>query len=217
MTKPNRTRSVWMSLTILAIIVLGVSNLLARPATRIDPLYVDAVTAIDETMQMVVSNDSYFQANSLCASCHMEIYADWSESMHAKAWRDPVFQAMYTDYQRYLMGDEYYIENDEVLELETEEDLHGRELRRRRWEIAHSASEDIANLEVPVFRIEDIEGEISVQTHGDGLMADGIYNGKININCMRCHAPGADFMMDESLFLENNIDGVFCDYCHTIV
>jgi hypothetical protein len=206
-----------MSLTILAIIVLGVSNLLARPATRIDPLYVDAVTAIDETMQMVVSNDSYFQANSLCASCHMEIYADWSESMHAQAWRDPVFQAMYTDYQRYLMGDEYYIENDEVLGLETEEDLHGRELRRRRWEIAHSASEDIANLEVPVFRIEDIEGEISVQTHGDGLMADGIYNGKININCMRCHAPGADFMMDESLFLENNIDGVFCDYCHTIV
>ena len=216
MTKPNRKRTVWMSLIILIILVLGVSNLMARPATRIDPLFVDAEKWMDETQRMVVSNESFYQPNSICKSCHMEFFADWSESYHAEAWRDNIFQAMYTEYQRYLMNDEYYIEDDEIVQLEFE-GLNGRELRRARWELSHSREAELANLEVPVFRIEDNEAQISTMVHGDGLMADGIYNGKINVNCMRCHAPGADFMLDENLFLENNIDGIFCDYCHTIV
>ncbi len=214
MTQSTRTRTVWMSSIILAVLVLGVSNLLARPATRVNPLTIDAAEAIDERMIMVVSNESPFQPNSLCASCHMELYGQWSSSMHYQAWREPVFQAFYGEYQRYLNSEEYYVEEEEIEEIEG---LTGRELRRHRWREAHRPPEESEEFEVPIFRIEDIEGEISVQIHGDGLMADGIYDGKVHINCMRCHAPGADFTLDKDLYLENNIDGIFCDYCHTIV
>jgi len=215
MTQPIRMRTVWMSVVILTVLVLGVSQLLARPATRIIPQNVDAVNAIDERMIMVVSNESPFQPNSLCASCHREFYGQWTSSMHYQAWREPIFQAVYTDYQRYLNNDEMLIMEEEVA-LE-EMGLSGRELRRYRWREAHNSEENAEELEVPVFRIEDIEGEISVQIHGDGLMADGIREGKVFVNCMRCHAPGADFTLDENLYLENNIDGIFCDYCHVIV
>jgi len=214
MTQPFRTRTIWMSAVILVVLILGISNLMARPATRINPLNVDAVNAIDERMIMVISNESPFQPNSLCSSCHMELFGDWADSMHHQAWREPVFQAQYTEYQRYLRNSEYYL-SEEVLE-ETE-GMTGRELRRHRWRQARVSEEDVATIETPIFRIEDIEGEISVQVHGDGLMAEGIIDGKSMVNCMKCHAPGADFTMDESLYLENNIDGVFCDYCHTIV
>jgi len=213
MTLPTRTRTAWMSLLILAALVLGVSNLLARPATRIDPLRVDPVSAIDERMIMVVSNESPFQPNSLCASCHMELFDQWTSSIHYQAWREPVFQALYTDYQLYLNSEEYY---EEPTEVEDIEGLNEREIRRLRWREAHRPA-TAGEVQVPIFRIQDIEGQISVQTHGDGLMADGIYDGKVHVNCMRCHAPGADFTKDKNLFLENNIDGIFCDYCHTIV
>jgi hypothetical protein len=214
MTQPFRTRTIWMSVVILAVLVLGISNLMARPATRINPLDVDPLTAIDERMIMVVSNESPFQPNSLCASCHMELYGDWSQSMHYQAWREPIFQAQYTEYQRYLRSSEVYIPE---AEEEVLEGMSGRELRRYRWREAHQSEETVANLEVPIFRVPDTRGQISVQVHGDGLMKEGIIDGKVKVNCMRCHAPGADFTKDADLFLENNIDGVFCDYCHTIV
>ncbi len=206
-------RTIWMSVAILLVLILGVSTLLARPATRRDPQTIDPRAAMDERQIMVVTNDSPFQPNSLCASCHMEFFDQWSRTMHHQAWREPVFQAFYSDYQESLQSEEYYREPEEI---EFEEDLTGRELRRYRWRDAENPEkgEDIENT---VFRIEDIEGEISVQVHGDGLMADGIRDGKVYINCMRCHAPGADFTLDADLYLENNIDGVFCDYCHTIV
>ncbi len=212
MTQPTRIKTVWMSLVILLLLVLGVSTLMARPATRISPLYVDAVAAIDERMIMVLSNESHFQPNSLCSSCHMEFFGQWSRSMHAQAWREPIFQAQYGEYQRYLNNEDYYFEEEEIEEIEG---LTGRELRRYRWREARVVEPE--DIQIPVFTVEDREQEISVQIHGDGLMADGIYDGKIHVNCMRCHAPGADFMRDEDLFLENNIDGIFCDYCHTIV
>lgn len=204
-----------MSLGIVTLLIIGVSQLLARPATRIDPLNVDAEEAIDERMVMVISNESPFQPNSLCASCHMEIHGQWVQSMHFQAWRDPIFQALYSDYQGYLSSDETVITEEEIISYEG---LSGRDLRRAMWADAHAEDAETGEeVEVPIFRVEDIEGEISVQVHGDGLMADGIYNDKVHVNCMRCHAPGADFTKDANLYLENNIDGVFCDYCHTIV
>lgn len=214
MTHRNRTRTVWMSLVILTVLILGVSNLLARPATRIDPHMVDAVSAIDERMIMVVSNESPFQPNSLCASCHMELYEQWATSIHFQAWREPVFQALYSEYVFYLNSRERIEETQETTE---EEGLTGRELRRMRWRAAREVTETGGDVSVPIFRVEDIEGQISVQVHGNGLMEEGIYDGKVHVNCMRCHAPGADFTRDKDLFLENNIDGIFCDYCHTIV
>lgn len=54
-------------------------------------------------------------------------------------------------------------------------------------------------------------------THGEGLMATGIVDGKVMMNCLRCHAPGADITVDHDMKLENSTSGVFCDYCHTIV
>lgn len=214
MIKPTRNRTIWMSIGILALLILGVSQLLARPATRIDPLTVEADNAIDERMIMVVSNESPFQPNSLCASCHMEIHGQWVRSVHYQAWREPIFQAMYNNYQQYMNSDEMYVPEEQIVE---EEDLSGRELRRQRWNVAHTPEEEREDYEVPIFNIPDQEGEISTQVHGDGLMEEGIYDGKIHVNCMKCHAPGADFTKDADLYLENNIDGVFCDYCHTVV
>jgi|GEM_PF-4436390 len=54
-------------------------------------------------------------------------------------------------------------------------------------------------------------------THGEGLMATGIVDGKVMMNCLRCHAPGADITYDSDMKLENSTSGVFCDYCHTVV
>jgi len=206
-----------MSIAILMVLVIGASALMARPATRRDPLTIDAVAAIDERQIMVVTNDSPFQPNSLCKSCHMELFEQWSTSMHAQAWRDPVFQAFYNDYYKYLNTEVEAIPEPEVVAEEEGEGQSGRELRRQRWEENRTPEEQQEDYEVPIFRSEPIEGEISTQLHGDGLMAEGVIEGKVYMNCMRCHAPGADFTQDANLYLENNIDGVFCDYCHTIV
>lgn len=212
MTQSNATRTIWMSVTIMVLLVLGVSQLLARPATRIDPLDVDAYEAMDEEFDFRVVPDSPFAPTSICGACHFEFHEDWRRGMHARAWSDPIFQAIYLDYQQYMMSDEeVWLE-----EQELDPDLTGRELRRERWRIDQS-EETEEDLEMPVFRIEDNENEISIRTHGDGLMAEGIYDGKVHVNCLRCHAPGADFIKDENLYIENSMDGIFCDYCHTIV
>jgi len=217
MIQPTRTRTIWMSIAILLVLAIGASALMARPATRRDPQTIDPVLSIDERQIMVVTNDSPFQPNSLCKSCHMELYEQWSDSMHALAWREPVFQAFYNDYYQYL-NTEVVMPEPEVVEEEDEySDLTGRELRRQRWAEDRAPEEEQEGYEVPIFRSEPIEGEISTQLHGDGLMAEGVMDGKVYMNCMKCHAPGADFTLDADLYLENNIDGVFCDYCHTIV
>ncbi len=212
MTQPTATRTIWMSLTILVILVLGISQLLARPATRVDPIEVDAGEVLDETFRFRASNESPFAPTAICGACHVEFHYQWTTGMHYRAWRDPIFQEIYTEYQQYMMSDEEYLLPEEVLDP----DLSGRELRRERWRRGHRSAESEES-EISVFRIEDNEGEISIRSHGDGLMREGIYDGKIHVNCLRCHAPGADFTEDENLFLENNIDGIFCDYCHTIV
>jgi len=204
-------RTIWMSLAILVLLVCGVTQLLARPATRVDPLEVDPRSAIDERMKIDVNNDSPFNPNTLCASCHMQFFDQWSKSMHSQAWREPVFQAIYGNYQRYMASDETYFTPEDV-QLQT---MHGREYRREAWRLNND--EEGTTSEIPIWNIPENENQIGPQTHGDGLMAEGIYDGKIHMNCLRCHAPGADFTRDSDLYLENNIDGVFCDYCHTII
>ena len=212
MNQTIRNRTIWISIAILAVLVCGVSQLLARPATRIDPITVDPRTAIDERMKIDANNQSPFVPNTLCASCHMELFSQWTKSMHYQAWREPIFQAAYARYQQYMAGPEMYYTPEEKAILA----LEGREARRARWEAARRARAQQEG-QMPLFNIPETKGQIGPQLHGDGLMKEGIYDGKVHINCMRCHAPGADFTRDKDLFLENNIDGVFCDYCHTII
>ncbi|GAB4256023.1 MAG: multiheme c-type cytochrome [Deferrisomatales bacterium] len=45
-----------------------------------------------------------FNAAQRCGECHIDIYALWSNSMHAKAWEDPAFFATYIDER--IQGDE---------------------------------------------------------------------------------------------------------------
>lgn len=212
MTQRTHTRTIWMSLGILVLLLCGVTQLLARPATRVDPINVSAQTAIDERMKMDVNNESPFAPNTLCASCHMEFFSQWSKSRHSQAYREPVFQGIYTRYQLYMASDEMYYSEREV-EMQS---LEGRELRRARWQMRHGAEAEGRTI-MPTYNLEPTAGQIGPQTAGDGLMKEGVYDGKIHINCLRCHAPGADFTLDRDLKLENNIDGIFCDYCHTII
>lgn len=38
---------------------------------------------------------SDFESPDVCKECHTEIYEQWNGSMHANAWKDPVFQALW--------------------------------------------------------------------------------------------------------------------------
>jgi hypothetical protein len=211
MSQSHRTRTIWMSLAILVLLVCGVTKLLARPATRVDPIEVDPRVSLDERMKIDANNDSVFSPNTLCASCHMDLFDQWTKSMHYQSWREPVFQAIYANYQRYMASDEQYLTPEDI-DLQS---LQGRELRRERFRRNHES--DASSTDIPIFNIPKSDTQIGPMTHGDGLMKEGIYDGKIHMNCMRCHAPGADFLKDKDLYLENDIDGVFCDYCHTVI
>ncbi|MFH1676834.1 MAG: multiheme c-type cytochrome [bacterium] len=211
MTQKTRTKTIRMSIFVLVILILGVSQLLARPSTRIDPIEGNAQEAGDERMILSLSNESPFQPTSLCAMCHLQFFTEWTKSMHYEAWRDPIFQAMYTNYERYQL-DKKDMYKPPAAPVSTDEST-GRPERWRNREEENPGK----NLTVPVFRIPKKENEISIQIHGDGLVKEGIYGGKVHMNCLKCHAPGADFTKDKDLYLENNIDGIFCDYCHTIV
>ena len=240
MIQPTRMRTIWMSLAILVLLVCGVSQLLARPATRVDPIDVQA-EKMDSRMKIDLNNDSLFNPNTLCASCHLDFFSEWTQSMHYQAWRDPIFQGIYSDYRTYMANSEMYYTEEEQRIM----NLKGREKRREMWCYKHQvqknpktppapptheipASEPAKKQGIPwkglptttpIFNTTSNPGQIGPQIHGDGLMpgGDGIRNGKIHMNCLKCHAPGADFLKDEKLLLENNIDGVFCDYCHTII
>jgi hypothetical protein len=223
MIQPTRMRTIWMSLAILVLLVCGVSQLLARPATRVDPLDVKA-EKMDARMKIDINNDSPYNPNSLCASCHLDFFSEWTLSMHYQSWREPIFQAVYGDYRKYMASSETYYTDQDVKIM----DLKGRERRRALWLQKHNVpvdpsepdKKDDGKKEVettPIFSTSENQGKIGPQVHGDGLMREGIYDGKVHVNCLRCHAPGADFTKDDELTLENNIDGVFCDYCHTII
>jgi len=39
-------------------------------------------------------------ANEKCQHCHNDLYDTWNKSMHAKSWKDPIFQSKYQDFLR---------------------------------------------------------------------------------------------------------------------
>lgn len=56
-------------------------------------------------------------ADNKCQNCHNDLYDTWKTSMHAKSWKDPIFQSKYQDFLRLqaskiasihpISGDEY--------------------------------------------------------------------------------------------------------------
>jgi hypothetical protein len=39
-------------------------------------------------------------ADNKCQHCHNDLYDTWKTSMHAKSWKDPIFQSKYQDFLR---------------------------------------------------------------------------------------------------------------------
>ena len=39
-------------------------------------------------------------ADKKCQHCHNDLYDTWDKSMHAKSWKDPIFQAKFQDFLR---------------------------------------------------------------------------------------------------------------------
>lgn len=223
------------------ICLLSASVLYARPANRITSTDVNPRDVVTGKMIMVVSNASPFQPNSLCQQCHVRQADEWSSSYHYLAWRDPVFQAFYAEYLDYLspegrpdtlpaslsqgrgqqrpqsrrpapMDETEMTVVDQGVELsETQRNaaFQGRTPARR-------PDADMDELRRRRAVVTDLE-PIAEITHGTGLMAEGVFDGKVHMNCLKCHAPGADITLDVDMRLENNTSGVFCDYCHTIV
>ena len=86
MNKNNRIKFV----TLLTIIVLFVSySFINNKSSRLSP-YSENPYLVEQ-----------FQAAENCQSCHPQHYLEWSSSMHAYAFKDPVFFAMNTNEQNY--------------------------------------------------------------------------------------------------------------------
>ena len=45
-------------------------------------------------------NTLFVSANNKCQHCHNDLYDTWKTSMHAKSWKDPIFQSKYQDFLR---------------------------------------------------------------------------------------------------------------------
>ena len=241
-TRPYKT-SVLLA---VFIVLCSATVLYARPANRINSIDVNPRDVVTPKMPMVVSNPSPFQPTSLCNQCHVRQADEWSESYHYLAWRDPVFQAFYSQYLDYLsvpgrpgvLPASIYTAG-----------RQGQPARDRQGNLVDGTSMTVVEQAAPTVEkspnaayqgrtpsrsIEDavenldeeLDTRLSVVTplepigeirHGDGLLAEGVVNGKVQMNCLRCHAPGADITLDVEMRLENNTGGVFCDYCHTVV
>jgi hypothetical protein len=57
----------------------------------------DGVEVIAETGYEHTLFDS---ADNKCQHCHNDLYDTWKTSMHAKSWKDPIFQSKYQDFLR---------------------------------------------------------------------------------------------------------------------
>jgi len=45
-------------------------------------------------------NTLFDSADNKCQHCHNDLYDTWKTSMHAKSWKDPIFQSKYQDFLR---------------------------------------------------------------------------------------------------------------------
>ncbi|MFH1514409.1 MAG: multiheme c-type cytochrome [bacterium] len=237
-TRTVRSFIVFIYLFLIFLALAGISSLLARPATRVDPTTIadDFRDIIDpDHLLLVISNESPFGPTSSCKQCHRTHYDEWTNSMHYQAWRDPIFQKFYKEYLAYLEGpetiseDTYEIvmgqeepkswtksERKERLNYAEKEKLEKNDVLRHgntRTYLEYKTKKDPQKNEL----IRLTGNELGVVIHGRGLLDEGLIKGKVNINCLRCHAPGADLTMDKDMLLENNAEGVFCDYCHLII
>jgi hypothetical protein len=229
---------VFIYLSLIFVALAGISNLMARPATRVDPTKVadDIRTLLEpDHLLLVISNESPFKPNSWCRQCHVAHDDEWTNSMHFNSWRDPIFQKFYRGYLSYL-------ESPEVISENTYEVVMGKEVpknwdkseRKDRLNYKDAMKEEkrdvlrhgntrtymeyISQKDPLKNEYVRLTGEeLGVVIHGEGLLPEGLTDGKVQINCLRCHAPGADITMDRDMLLENNSDGVFCDYCHLII
>ncbi|MEO7994429.1 MAG: hypothetical protein ABI743_08515, partial [bacterium] len=118
--------------------------------------------------------------------------------------------------------DEYIMEDTEMTRVAPELNIggpkkNGAYLGRTPERSVEESTEDYnARLEEVRSVVTPLE-PITVISHSDGLMAEGLVDGKVMLNCLRCHAPGGDITLDADMELENNTEGVFCDYCHTVI
>ncbi len=86
--KPKLKR--WLRLSLLLIFVVFMTWRFIRPMNIFkveDRFALPIKVEIPEGIDSVSAKE--------CGGCHKEIYAEWSESMHAKAWTDPYFQVDY--------------------------------------------------------------------------------------------------------------------------
>jgi len=237
-TKAVRSFIVFIYLFLILVALAGVNQLMARPATRVDPTRIadDIRDILDpDHLKLVASNESPFKPTSVCRQCHRGHDEEWTNSMHYLSWRDPIFKTFYNQYLSYLG-------NPEIISEETYETVMGKvvpppyDKGERKERLGYVEEETQAQREVlrhgnlrtyyeymtlkevvkdPMIKLT--REELGIVIHGEGLLPDGLLDGKSQINCLRCHAPGADLTMDKNFILENNSDGVFCDYCHLII
>ena len=63
---------------------------------KLGPEY-DGVEVIADTGY---GNTLFDSADNKCQHCHNDLYDTWKTSMHAKSWKDPIFQSKYQDFLR---------------------------------------------------------------------------------------------------------------------
>ena len=192
-------RIAWLvvSLTVVAVMGILVQSALAEPAVRIDPNEVDGQDAAS-VRDPVISNPSPYEPVTKCKQCHIELTDQWISSAHGMAYRDRVFRFYYREYQDYVRSN--WNKSTEII------DEQGR--KRRVPKIPRVKGRNAASVVVKGQIKEENQYDIKVKNPRE-------YAG---IPCLKCHAPGAFYTGDDEPFqLENSKDGVFCDFCHTIV
>jgi len=197
MSQSNRISWLVISVTLLALTGILVQTALAEPAIRIDPNEVDAVDAA-KTRDPVISNPSPYEPITKCKQCHIELTDQWISSGHATAYRNRVFRYYFSQYKDYVRYN--WNRSTEII------DEQGR--KRRVPKIPRFRGRDAASVVIKGQILEENQYDIKVKNPKE-------YAG---IPCLKCHAPGAFYTGDEEPFkLENSKDGVFCDFCHTVI
>ncbi len=212
MLRRSSSRYFIVFLLVVLLAAFMAESIMARPATRVNPRMEDPAQIVDANLKFVVSSDSPFEPTSNCKQCHRALTEEWYDSMLYHAWRDPFFQEAYEAYVYFLESPE---PSPAFIPIVEAEEAQMRERPGKRKEQMRPPEEPF-KVELNVLKVrQDVIGQ---ELHGNGkLLPEGIVANKMQTNCLKCHAPGADFTMDGEMTLESNNEGVFCDYCHLIV